>query len=522
MIWNSLNEAQTMKTSLLNNKRALLALFATLSCVVSSHALAKKTKAVEFNEIMISSPYKLTQEIIAADILVSKGKELVTFSIDDQRNRWLMIYQLDQAANQYVIAEKAIVPNEFYRFDLSKKKGASKQNLYFLSTDSLFYYQDNKFKRLAKIESLYIQEQADFISRGDFIQDLNNDDFDDVIIADFNKTHVFIGQGLNTFAKQTLPIKPNVRVLSAGASYTETKLYFSDVNFDDKTDILVVGDGEMLVYSQYGASHFAKEATRIAINKAISGTEWWNKRDESGEQLDQSDLEYRKIEELRDVNADGMTDMVVRYTKTSGVLDRVNDYEIFLGNQSQGTLSYANEANSVIHAEGTLTGLEFVDINNDDKLEVLLAGFDIGLSQIIGALVTGGIDQDVYVFKMNKQDKFPTRPAIKKGVELTFSLSSGQSGSAIVKLADLNGDGLKELILSNDDDELKIYLGIKPNKKKKSFKKRSVSYDTQLPKDGNLVMVEDLNGDGKDDLLMKFSRLDGEDKAKQFKVLFSQ
>jgi hypothetical protein len=34
-------------------------------------------------------------------------------------------------------------------------------------------------------------------------------------------------------------------------------------------------------------------------------------------------------------------------------------------------------------------------------------------------------------------------------------------------------------------------------------------------------MVEDLNGDGKDDLLMKFSRLDGEDKAKQFKVLFS-
>ena len=35
-------------------------------------------------------------------------------------------------------------------------------------------------------------------------------------------------------------------------------------------------------------------------------------------------------------------------------------------------------------------------------------------------------------------------------------------------------------------------------------------------------MVEDLNGDGKDDLLMKFSRLDGEGKGKEFKVLFSQ
>lgn len=511
-----------MKISLLFNNNTVLALLATIGCLTSLTTFASKSKAVDFNEIIINSPYKLTQEIIAADVLPSKGTELITFSIDEQSNRWLMIYQLDNTAKQYIIAEKVIVPKEFYRFDLSKEKVEGKQSIYFLSTDSLFHYQDNKFKRLAKIESLYIQEQADFISRGNFIQNLNNDDFDDVIIADFNKTHVFIGQGLNTFAKQTLPIKPSVRVLSAGASYTETKLYFSDVNFDGKTDILVVGDGEMVVYSQYGTSHFTKEATRIGINKAISGTEWWNKRDESGEQLDQSDLEYRKIEELRDVNADGMTDMVVRYTKTSGVLDRVNDYEIFLGSQNQGALSYADKADSVIHAEGTLTGLEFVDINNDDKLEVLLAGFDIGLSQIIGALVTGGIDQDVYVFKMNQQDKFPIRPAIKKGVELTFSLTSGQSGSAVVKLADLNGDGLKELVLSDDDDELKIYLGIKTNKKKKSFKKRSVSYDTQLPKDGNLVMVKDLNGDGKDDLLMKFSRLDGEDKAKQFKVLFSQ
>ena len=515
---------------LLFNNKILFALLATVGCVTSVTTLASKSSAIEFNEVIVQSPYKLTQEIIAADILAGKGKELVTFSVDEQSNRWLMIYQLDHTGNQYVVAEKTIIPKHFYRFDLSKAntkksteiKDQKKQKLYFLSTDSLALYQNTKFKSLVKIESLYIQEQADFISRGHFIQDLNNDGFDDVIIADFNETHIFIGQGMNNFARQTLPIKPNVRVLSAGASYTETKLYFSDVNFDDKTDILLVGDGEMIIYPQYGNSQFAIEAKHLAINEAISGTEWWNKRDESGEQLDQSDLEYRKLEELRDVNADGIVDMVVRYTKASGVLDRVNDYEIFLGKQKQGILSYDQQADSVIHAEGTLTGFEFVDIDNDDKLEVLLAGFDIGLSQIIGALVTGGIDQDVYVFKMSKEDKFPEKPTIKKGVELTFSLSSGQSGSAVVKLADLNGDGLKDLVLSDDDDELKIYLGRKPNKKNKSFEKRSVSYDTQLPKDGNVVMVADLNGDGKEDLLMKFSRLDGEDKAKEFKVLFSR
>jgi len=501
--------------------KILFILLTTFGLVSSLTTLASKSSAVEFSEVMISTPYKLSQEVIAADVLPNKGKELVTFSVDEQSNRWLIIYQLNQNKNQYVVAEKAMIPKQFYRFDISEPKDQKKQNLYFLSTDSLSLYQNKKFKSLVKIESLYIQEQADFLSRGDFIQDLNNDAYDDVIIADFNKTHIFIGQGMSNFARQTLPIKPEVNVLSAGASYTQATLYFSDVNFDDKTDILVIGDGEMVIYSQYGNSQFTGKATRLAINEAISGTDWWNKRDESGGQLDQSDLEYRKLEELRDVNADGIVDIVVRYTKASGVLDRVNDYEIFLGQKNKDALSYALQADSVIHAEGTLTGLEFVDIDNDDKLEVLLAGFDIGLSQIIGALVTGGIDQDVYVFKMSEQDKFLSKPTIKKGVELTFSLSSGQSGSAIVKLADLNGDGLKELVLSDDDDELKIYLGRKPNKKKKSFAKRSVSYSTELPKDGKLVIVEDLNGDGKDDLLMKFSRLDGEDKAKEFKVLFS-
>lgn len=499
-------------------KKASLAQVIALCCLTT---FASQSNAIEFDEVVVNSPHKLTQEVIAADVLAEAGKELVTFAIDEQSNRWLMIYQLDTVSNKYVIAEQSIIPKQFYRFDITELQEGenNQQKIYFLSASSLALYQDKKFTPLTKIKSLYVQEQADFLSRGDFIQDLNNDGFDDAVIADFNKTHVFIGQGMSSFAKQTLPIKPEVRVFSSGASYTQTKLYFSDVNFDNKTDILLVGDGEMIIYPQYENSQFSRESTHVAINEAISGTEWWNKRDESGEQLDQSDLEYRKLEELRDVNADGITDMVVRYTKASGVLDRVNDYEIFLGKKSDDGLSYLPEADSVIHAEGTLTGLEFVDIDNDDKLEVLLAGFDIGLSQIIGALVSGGIDQDVYVFKMNTQDKFPKKPAIKKDVELTFSLTSGQSGSAVVKLADLNGDGLKELVLSDDDDELKIYIG---QKGKKSFKKRSVSYDTQLPKDGNLVMVEDLNGDGKEDLLMKFSRVDGEGKNKEFKVLFSQ
>jgi hypothetical protein len=503
------------------------ALLMALTGLIPTTVLASKS-AINFNEVVIDAPHTLTQNIIAADLLPFEGKELLTFSVDQESNRWLIIYRLDKLTNTYQVAEKKLIPQQFYRFDVSRRNDKNRNNnqesIYFLSATELVRYDNKGFVKLTEVSSLYRKEQVDFLSRGNFIQDLNNDAFDDVVITDFNKTQVFIGQKNNQFVTQHLPISPEVNIQKNGATYTEKNLYFNDTNLDNKIDIILVGDGEMVIYEQGNNTVFDQQATSLPVNEAVTGTNWWDKRDESGEPLDQSNLEYRKLEELRDVNADGIIDMVVRYTKASGVLDRVNDYEVFLGKLVDGQLTYSLQANSVIRAEGTLTGLEFIDIDNDSKLEVLVAGFEIGVSQIIGALVSGAIDQDVYVFKMTEQEQYPEDPTIKKGVELTFSLSSGQSGSPVVKLADLNGDGLKELILSNDDDELRIYLGqkiAKTTKRQRAFAKRSIGYDTQLPRDGNIVMVDDLNDDGKDDLLFKFSKLDGEGKGNTFKVLFS-
>ena len=244
---------------------------------------------------------------------------------------------------------------------------------------------------------------------------------------------------------------------------------------------------------------------KVPVKKSIHGQEWWHQKDDTGEKLDQSNLIYRKLEELRDINNDGIVDMVVRFTQSSGLLDRVNDYEVYFGANKQGHLVFPEQANSVIHTDGTLSAVEFVDIDNDKKLEVMLAGFDIGLSQIIGALLSGSIDQDVYLFKMNAQGKFSKKPNVSKEVDLNFSLSSGQSGSPVVKLADLNGDNLKDLVLSSGEDELKIYYG---KRGRKVFVKRGISFDITLPEDGGTLMVDDLNNDGKDDLLINYGRQD--------------
>ncbi len=483
-----------------------------------NNANAAKTKKVNFNEFEVETEFKLIHPVINADILSNEFKELVILGVDKQGQRWLVIYHLDPIEKKYKVADKNIIPKEFYSFDLGNYHEGKLQKLFFMSSNALFEYSSGKFNQITEVDSIYLKEKSDHIIRGEFVTDLNGDNFDDIIIPDFKKTHLLTGKANGDMLKQSIPIEPTINIYDDGASYTQSKLYFFDVNFDQYIDIIKPGEGELIVYRQDPQGMFSQTPVTLAINSDISAIQWWDKKDDAGDNLDQSKLIYRNLEELRDIDNDGNLDLIVRFTQSSGVLDRTNDYEVYLGKNVNGKLTFDNEASSVIHADGTLTGLEFVDINNDKKSEVLLAGFDIGLSQIIGALVAGSIDQDVHLFKMDQNNNFAKKPSVSKEVDLNFSLSSGRSGSAVVKLADINGDGFKDLILSEDDDMLKIYFG---QSGEKPFVRRSARYKTQLPLDGEVMQVADLNNDGKDDLFLKYGHLDDASLNNKFKVLLS-
>ena len=509
--------------------------------VQANSAIAAASKKINFHQIKIESPVKLILPVVIADILPVDGKEVLIFGVDENRLRWLLVYSFDSQQKSYQLADKIIIPAHAFSFDIGEIEANKLQKLYFMTSSQLLTYRFNKsfsqstsesslensiqntaestFSQIAEISSIYLKDNPQFISRGNFIVDLNGDNLDDAIIADFVNVQLLSGQPDGLMKSQQLPIKAQVELDNNSASYWQNKLYINDVNFDGFKDVILVGDGELEVYAQDQFGVFSQEVLKIAIKKSIQGREWWNKKDDTGQNLDQSNLIYRKLEELRDINNDGVADMVVRFTQSSGLLDRVNDYEVYFGKNKQGELTFTELANSVIHTDGTLSGVEFIDIDNDKKLEVILAGFDIGISQIIGALLSGSIDQDVYLFKMDAQGNFSKKPNVSKEVDLNFSLSSGQSGSPVVKLADLNGDKLKDLILSSGDDALKIYYGTRG---RNVFVKRGITYKTTLPKDGGTLMVDDLNNDGKDDILINYSRQDAVSLHKTIKILLSE
>ncbi|MDN3640677.1 VCBS repeat-containing protein [Simiduia curdlanivorans] len=488
----------------------------------------------DFEEHEIDTKLPLVSAPFAADLIPGHGKEIAVIVNDEKSGRLLLIYQYEPNTSTYIERDRVAVGREFHTFDLSKPAAiqqdtsehakATLQSLYFLSSHKLYKYapadidKPSALTPALTLNTLILKAEADFLARGQFIKDINQDNYPDLLVADFESTQVFIGTQ-NGFESQSLPIKADVIVDNRGATYASPKLFLADMNLDQRLDIVKAETGLLLVYLQDQQERFAEQPTQVVTDPSINGTDWWYKRDNNGEELDQSDLSYRKVDEIKDINNDGLSDMVVRFTQSAGVLDRTNDYEIYLGQLIEGKYALPLKPNSSIQAEGTLSGIELVDINGDDIFEVMLSGFDIGLTQIIGALISGSINQDVYIFAQDQASNFNDTPLIKENVNLNFSLSSGRSGSAVVELADLDGDGHKELLLSKNNKALSIHAGLA---KTAQFERKAIRYKTLLPEDNSKISVIDINHDNKEDIIFHYGRLDRKQLSNTIKVLISK
>jgi len=514
--------------------RLLLSLLCGLLITVSHTTLANTTKLagtkLSFEHYKISTPFKVSLPVIAVDIISNAqypADELVLIGNDEQNETWLAVYVLDAQKNDFVLFDKLPLPKQYFAFDVSENK----QGLYFLAKNevaSLHYNDDLRqndkatsglfIQQKQMISSIFLQDKPSFVAQKDFIQDVNKDGLDDIILPDFEHTNLWLAVKDNQdYFYQHLPIKTRVELNRSGVSFNPLTLFLADLNLDGQQDIAWVSKGQINYFSQQAQGKFSAEQNTLDINNEIDGLNWWQIRESDGENLDQSELSHRVIEEIKDINGDGLVDLGVRFTKSSGVFDRVNDYEFYLGfTNENGQLEFPKVANTVIKAEGTLTGLKIVDVNNDGKFEVLLSSFELSISNIIGVLLSGGIDQNVLLFALNDNDIYSSDSIIDKEVELSFSLTSGQSGEAIVLLTDVNGDELQDLVLSSGEEKLNIFLG---QKSARLFNRKASKHKLQLPKDGALFEHYDINHDGKQDFIMRYGRLDDESMANQVTIL---
>jgi|GEM_PF-574218 len=523
----------------------VLTLLFTTSCFANSSKLVGVKPS--FHRYQITSDFKVSLPVMAVELVHSEqdpSDELIVIGEDKEQQVWLAAYVFNEQANDYELLDKLPLDKKYFAYDISENG----QGLYLLAKNevvSLAYnaktqgkVQENSqdehseseensdktglyLEHKQAVNSIFLVNESSFIIEKDFIQDINKDGLDDIVLSDFEKMNVWLArQDAQGLSFQTLPISAQAELIRSSVTFKPATLFFADFNLDKRQDIAWISTGKVNYFSQTEQGNFSTELQSVALAESIKGKNWWQIRGADGESPDQSNLVHRSVERVQDINGDGLTDIIVRFTQSSGVLDRVNIHEFYFGFvNEQGLLEYPEEASTTIQADGTSTGLKIVDVNNDGKFEVLISSFELSVGNIIGALMSGGIDQNVQIFALTDNEVFDEDALIHKEVELSFSLTSGQSGEPIVLLTDVNGDALQDLILSSGKKRLKIYLG---QKSSRVFSRKASKHKLLLPKNGALFQHHDINNDGKEDFIMRYGRLDEKSMANQITILISK
>ena len=482
------------------------------------HSVEAKRKTQYFSQTEFTVDFTITHTILSANFAGDSDKEILL--IGERKNsqqkaaeakdssKIAVLYALDSSTGRYLFSSEIEIPKSALAFDLIS--GANKiTQLLLLDSKGLstINFKTNSIMRLEELDSIYLSPKPLFISNKELVKDLNGDELDDIIVSNFNHVTVLLQRANGEFEKMELPIRSMIDMTNLHVAYSDRTIFQLDTNFDQLPDLVVLENKQLRVYEQTADGRFTTTSNRISLPVEVSDVPWWFVRGADGESVDQSNLQHRMIEKLEDINGDGIADLMIRQTQSSGVFDRQNNYEIYFGFDQDGTLNFSPKLDTSISAEGTLAGLALVDINNDKRQEILVSSFDVGVSQIIGALLSGSIDQDVYLFSLDKDDNYGKTPLFSEEVDLNFSLSSGSAGQPVVLSADLDGDGNRDLVLSTGTKRLTIFNGEQSDRLLGSRSKR---HRLKLPDDGSMVINSDLNNDKREEVIVRYGKQDDE------------
>ena len=483
----------------------------------------KYTKIFEQQQINLS--FDVTQPVLIADLLPQAGKELVIVGIDDKLQRILAIYYFDTKAQAYKQQDKIIISNNVFGYDIGKVQQNGLQHLYLLEKSAVKRYvpahlpEESPWVKSESVASMYVAETAELFKPIDFIQDLNNDGADDIILPHFEQLNLWLSDCCGARVSQSLPIAARFEMNQSSVSFFDQELYFEDMDQDGKTDLVHVEIGQLSVYLQNNKMQFTTKPSIIEINQNIHPVQWWAMKAPNGQEMDQSNIQHRSVDYIDDLNGDDIPDIAVQYTNSFGVLDKNIIFEFYYGELVDGYLRYPQQANTSITSDDTLSDLVLFDRDMDGKQEVSVSSFDIGISQIVGAILSSSIDQDVLIFSMDENNQFAKKPQVKQEVEITFSLSSGTRGQPLVKMLDINGDNIKDIVYSDDDNVIRVSLAT-PNQKR-LYAKRSLRQKLAMPKNPFNAATDDLNDDGKADIVLHHGPADSPDLLSEVLVLLA-
>jgi hypothetical protein len=472
--------------------------------------------ALEFETQSLDTRMRLDQPARVANLAGEPRLLLVGRTPDGEQQ--LQVYRL-RSGVQPELQLSMTLSRELLAMDVVRIPGG--EALCFLDPEGALCldFPSGELRRVLNFSSLFRLPRRGSIATLDFMQDLNDDELDDLLVPDFGGLVFALQHADGSFSVPAeLLARPEMILGETVVRYRLPRTYLADANFDGRMDVLVLEDRSLRVYTGIAQSGFDNQGRLLRLGLDIASDaqlqEWESDRGD----MDQSDLSIRVIERVADLNGDGAPDVLTEATHSSGVFDKSSDFAVHLGRNRDGWVQHSDPPDSVMVSKGMQFDLVVEDLDGDGRKDLIIPSIRLGLGRVIKALFSGSISMDLNFYRADSLGHYPAEPNYSATTKVRIDMKKGHADVPAVLAADFSGDGIKDLLLQLNRDELKITLG---DASESLFAGQSFKINASLPRNGDRVQPLDVDADGLSDLVIQYGDADGPELSGKLSVLLA-
>ncbi|MCH8882270.1 MAG: VCBS repeat-containing protein [SAR324 cluster bacterium] len=356
-------------------------------------------------------------------------------------------------------------------------------------------------RRTYRVDSAFPVEASEVIRDVEWIVDLNGDGSHEILVPRFDglelvqmrPSGMLSGMGL-------LRIRPRTRywrgLTYRAVAHDLPTSFFVDVDGNGWKDVIAFSDDQLYIFLMDGAYRTDEPAPYIA-------------QDLQPPVPFDPEAPYDpplRLVRAEDLNGDGLLDLVVsKNAPTASDFEATSSTLIYYGRRNgRGELApYPEQPDQVFVSEGFALPI-LVDLDGNGSTDLIQVNVEVTFWNAVRAVITKTVKAEAAYYLMTDEGRYPVSPDELESYSVNFSLTRF-GHQPIAKWGDLNGDGLPDLLLSADRQELGIHWG-----REGEFwdDDEDELIEDFIPILQTRFIVTDLNGDRRHDLLLTYIRDD--------------
>lgn len=491
---------------------AVRTLLIFLTVLAANTAIAD---AIKFDELVLEAGFHIQQPVLTAS-LADDERHVVLAGRDDEFAQRIAVFSLQRTAEPLLDLRPGA---HLIAYDTGRIGGH----------DSLFFIEPGRIMRLdvstgefiefAKVRSIYGQQRTGQITPIDFIRDVSGDELDDLVVPDTAGYRVRLQREDGTLGEEVvLEDSSAMTVSGASVKFESRPLVSGNMTDDDLPDLAVWRGNRLYVYEQQADHRFNGEPFMITLDLGLQSEAEMRAIETGLGAMDQSGLTETRIRRVEDLNGDDQPDILTESLLSKGVFDKENDFRLHLGRLDGEQITYRNTDDALLASSGLQYGLIATDINGDGKKDLLVRKVRLSFGRVIRALLAGKVSLQLHFFRMTDEDSYAEEANYITKTNVRFSMSSGQVDIPAIQVADFDADGLQDLMMQTGTNRLSFQNGVRGDE---LFSKQAIEMVVALPRNGELATTDDIDDDGRADLIIRYNAADGDGPSRTVRLLIA-